>query len=80
MTAAVLVVAAAVVVVLVVVLVAWPTGDPRFVVGFGSSAELAVVVAVALVPIELGLWLSEYLGSQLDLVSLRLLLPSCCYR
>lgn len=56
MTAAELVVAAAVVVVLVVVLVAWSTWSPRFVVGFGSSAELAVVVvAVALVPIELGL-------------------------
>lgn len=48
--------------------------------GFGNSDELAVGVAVALVPIALELWLSESLGSLLELVSLRLLLPSYCYR
>lgn len=73
MTVAVLVVVAAAgaVVVLVVELVVWPPLDLRFVVGFGSSDELvAAVVVAALVSSELGLWLSESLGSLVDLVSL----------
>lgn len=67
---------------LAVALVASPTWVRRFVAGFGSFDELAAVAAVAaaLVPTALGLRLSEPLGSPVDLVTLGLPLPSCCFR